>query len=424
MYRETEFDYFEGNSFSDIFRKDVADSGHALLLSYPCTAQWSRYPNTETYLIQDGSSETTKVGFDKIFQKEPWKNLAILGDDLPGILMDEPPSALVSYWREHFGFNYDNRIVLPPESYCEDINSDPYVQNLITLFPFDHIASEKHAVNPVDHYDLLSKTRLADMGVHYPYYKVFDFREVGPEDVELQAAYPYLIKTSHGLAGEGTYIIRNEKSLDFCRKEVRTYLRAGQVNAVVVSDFVKNEVQNYCVQFYVDRDGHPTLLGATNQLVTAAGAHLGGLIHYRETDMSKFYHKIAVISRFVHKHGYFGVVGVDILEDADGQLHLIDANIRINGSTPLCLLRHTLLAMGREVAKYCTDYRMEGTLDEVLASLRPELDRKDLIVFSALEVQDDRPTRCEIYGVVTGENLEQLQHIEAQLSRKGLWIET
>jgi hypothetical protein len=37
-------------------------------------------PNTKKYFIQDGSSEATKTSYDKIFQKEPWKNLAVLGN--------------------------------------------------------------------------------------------------------------------------------------------------------------------------------------------------------------------------------------------------------------------------------------------------------------------------------------------------------
>lgn len=420
MQHEWNFQYFRTGSFSALFEADVSADAHAFLLPYPCTATWAAYPNDRRYLIQDGNTDATKVGFDKICQKEPWKNLAVLGDDLPGILTEAPPPSLISYWREHFGFDYNNYQVLPQQSYCDELNDSERYRKLITLFPYDGLDKERHAVDPDSHYHLLSKTALADMGVHYPLYKVFDFRKVRPEDVELQAAYPYLIKTSHGLAGEGTYIIRNEADLEHCRKEVRRYLAVGLLDAVVVSDFVKNVVENYCVQFYVDRAGEPTLIGATNQLVTDTGEHLGGMIHYRETDMRKFFHKIAVISRFVHKHGYFGVVGVDILEDRDGQLHVIDANIRVNGSTPLCLQRHTLLAAGKEVAKYSTDYRMEGTVDSVLSRLRPWLERKDLTVLSLLEIPRDGQTGCDVYSIVAGETVAEMQRIETDLGKAGL----
>lgn len=421
MHQEHNFSYFTEGSFSHLYSQDVNEAGYAFLLAYPCTASWSKYPNTKKYTIQDGNVEEKKVGYDKIRQKEPWKNMAVLGNSLPGIITDSPPPALVSYWKDHFGYKYDNLIQLPTESYCDEINQRDDFKKIITLFPYDHLAPDKHAVNPDDHYYLLSKTALADMGVHYPKYKIFKFGEVGLEDIEVRYDFPYLIKTSHGLSGEGTYIIRNEKDLEYCLSEVKLYHELKLVDAVIVSDFVKNEVQNYCVQFYVNREGEPTLIGATNQLVTSEGAHLGGLIHYDEYNMTKFHHKIAILSRFLRKHGYFGVVGVDILEDSDGQLHVIDANIRVNGSTPLCLQRHRFLEQGKAFAKYSSDYQMEGIIDEILVALKPFLDRQDLVILSSCQNTENSKI-TDIYGIVAGESMEEMQQIEAELDKKGLHL--
>jgi len=91
-------------------------------------------------------------------------------------------------------------------------------------------------------------------------------------------------------------------------------------------------------------------IGTTSQLVTPEGNYLGGLIDYRQTDMSKFFEMIAAIGQYAHKQGYFGVIGFDVLEDQDGQFYAIDANFRVNGSTPLCLQRNTLLSLGKGVA--------------------------------------------------------------------------
>jgi hypothetical protein len=136
--------------------------------------------------------------------------------------------------------------------------------------------------------------------------------------------------------------------------------------------------------------------------------------------MSKFFEMIAAIGEYAHKVGYFGFIGFDVLEDKDGQLYVIDANFRINGSTPLCLQRHTLLSLGKEVAKYSTDYRMDGTLDSILVSLKPELDRKDFIILSALEKVKYGKIYTEISGIVAGETIEEMQHIEKNLQDKGL----
>ncbi len=129
---------------------------------------------------------------------------------------------------------------------------------------------------------------------------------------------------------------------------------------------------------------------------------------------------IAAIGKYAHQQGYFGVIGFDVLEDSEGQLYAIDANFRVNGSTPLCLQRHTLLGRGKEVAKYSSDCRMDGTLESILVTLKPELERKDLIILSALEKVKYGKIYTEIYGIVAGEDMNDMQHIEENLHSKGL----
>jgi hypothetical protein len=66
---------------------------------------------------------------------------------------------------------------------------------------------------------------------------------------------------------------------------------------------------------------------------------------------------------------------------------------------------------------------MEGTLDSILVTLKPELDRKDLIILSALEKVKYGKIFTEIYAIITGETIQQMQHIEHKLQDKGLqWL--
>jgi hypothetical protein len=415
-----DYRYFTGSSFSELYAADVTAAKHAFVLQYPCTAAWAFYPNTRKYFIQDGNREETKVGYDKICQKEPWKNMAVLGDALPGVMVHAPRDILVDYWKDHFGHRYSNMRVLERSVWCDFLNQNKDYEKLITLFPYDRLQAGKHAVEPDAHYRLLSKSTLSEMGITVPRYRIYDLRETPLEQVDLPEHYPYLIKTTHGLSGEGTYIIRRVHDLEFCFRELRLYLAARLVTEIVVSDFVKNEVANYCVQFYLGRDGRPTLLGATSQLVSDAGVFQGGLIRYAETDMRPFFPMITAMSAFAHRHGYFGVIGLDVLEDRDGELHCIDANIRVNGSTPLCLQRSRLMGLGKNVAKFSSGYQMEGTLDDVLVALKPSLDRSDLMILSALEKVKYGKIFCEIYGTVAGETLDDMQRIEAGLRQQGL----
>ncbi|KYC38076.1 carbamoylphosphate synthase large subunit [Scytonema hofmannii PCC 7110] len=416
------FQYFQGSSLSDLFAQDITDASYGFILNYPATASWAAYPNRKKYFIQDGSSEATKTSFDKICQKEPWKNLAVLGDRIPGIVIIPPPKLLIDYWQEHFGFSYSNRSIMDCSTYLDDLSQSENFDKLIALFPFDSLKPEKHAIDSDTHYRLLSKVMLAELGVSCPKYESYNLYACSLEDIQLPQ-FPYLIKTSHGLSGEGTYIINSTSDLNYCLEEIRKYLDIKLLSTIIVSEFVKNEVQNYCVQFYVNKAGEITLIGTTSQLVTTEGNYLGGLIDYRNTDMSKFFEMIAAIGQYAHKQGYFGVIGFDVLEDQDGQMYAIDANFRVNGSTPLCLQRHTLLEIGKEVAKYSSGYRMEGTLESILVSLKPELDRKDFIILSALEKAKYGRIYTEIYALVTGETIEEMQHIEQKLQGKGLqWL--
>ena len=52
--------------------------------------------------------------------------------------------------------------------------------------------------------------------------------------------------------------------------------------------------------------------------------------------------------------------------------------------------------------------------------LQRELDRKDLIILSALEKVKYGNIYTEIYGIVAGEDIEEMQHIEQNLHSKGL----
>lgn len=416
------FTYFREGSFSSLFAEDLTDGNYGFILNYPSTASWAIYPNDKKYFIQDGSEEATKASYDKLCQKEPWKNLAVLGDNITGIILKSPRNVLVSYWQEQFGYKYNNLETLERKIYLDYLNQSQKYDKLITLFPFDSLLPKKHAVDPDVHYQLLSKTSLAETGVKAPKYEIYDVNQTPIDEIKITHNYPYLVKVSHGLSGEGTYIIKSASDLDYCIREIKKYYYNQLLDYIIISDFVKNEVQNYCVQFYVSKSGKITLIGATTQMVTSEGKFLGGLIHYEGVNMNKFTNIITKVAGYAHEKGYFGVIGCDVLEDKDEELHVIDINYRVNGSTPLCLQRHRLLKLGKGVAKYSGDYQMNGTLDEILVALKPELDKKDFLILSALEKVKYGKIYTDIYGIVSGGDTKEMLLIEEKLQEKGLKI--
>jgi len=411
---------FEGGCFSELFEADIQGARYGFLLSYPSTAAWSPYPNNRRYFIQDGNLEHRKVPFDQIRQKEPWKIMSVLGNGLAGILTSRPPNTLIQIWRDYLGFSCDNMVVLPHRGWGDILNHRQPFDKLIMLFPYDRIAPDLHAIDPDRHYRLLSKISLAEFCPRVPPYRVVDLRDTPLPQVCFPDGFPYAVKTSHGLSGEGTYIIRNPADLAHCLSEIRLYQQAGTLTHRVIMTFVEQVVGNYCVQFYVDRQGGIRMIGATTQLVTETGIHLGGMIRYRETRLSPFFPIVKPVGAALRAEGYFGVVGLDILEDRDGALHVIDANVRVNGSTPLCLLRNTFLKAGKETARYTTGFYADLSLDRFRAAFAAELDRKDFVILSALEYPSSRGARTELYGIVAGEDPSDLIRVSRHLEKKGL----
>lgn len=199
MTAQPTFQFFQGHSLSDLFAQDVSDRDSALLLNYSATAQWAAYPNTQKYFLQDGSSESSKTSFDKICQKEPWKNLAVLGSKVTGIAINPPSNALLNYWRDYFDFQNTQLELLDCATYLDDLSQSD--RQVITLFPFDHLAPENHAVDPKTHYHLLSKATLNQLGILCPTYETVNLYQVSLEKIQFPSQFPYLIKTSHGLSG-------------------------------------------------------------------------------------------------------------------------------------------------------------------------------------------------------------------------------
>ena len=84
--------------------------------------------------------------------------------------------------------------MLPQSAYLDTLNQSDRINKLITLFPFDNLQPEKHAVVPDTHYHLLSKTTLTELGVQCPKYESYNLHTLNLEDIELPQ-FPYLIKT-------------------------------------------------------------------------------------------------------------------------------------------------------------------------------------------------------------------------------------
>jgi hypothetical protein len=63
---------------------------------------------------------------------------------------------------------------------------------------------------------------------------------------------------------------------------------------------------------------------------------------------------------------------------------------------------------------------LSSQIKSILVTLKPEFDRKDFIILSALEKVKYGKIYTEIYGIIAGEAMQEIQQIENNLQGKGL----
>lgn len=409
---------FAPESLSDLYQNDLDQRESAILLPYPSSSEWETFRNSRKYTIQDGPTPESKVGYETVHRKEPWRHLSMLGNNLPGIVTELPPEFLIQYWKDQFGFSYENIVHYSHKSYCNDINMNGHKQ-VVTLFPYQHIQNEKHAVDPDQHYHLLSKMALSSMNIPIPEQKVIEVNKDFFSSFIPPFSYPFVIKTAHGLSGDGTFLIKSPDDLSKVMQTVQQYYESGSIHQIVCQEFVKNAVENHGVQFYLNRAGKVQFMGSTGQVTSSEGAFQGGVIDYSVSNYQKFQEIIENVGAYAHAKDYFGVIGLDILEDREGKLSVIDGNFRLTGLTPLYLLKKRFTQEQKNRAEFSTNWEFEGNLDQLLSTLYQELNKQIFVVLSAAEKDNGK---TDIYGIVSGENETQLESHKTLLHTKGLSI--
>lgn len=150
---------------------------------------------------------------------------------------------------------------------------------------------------------------------------------------------PFVLKLTQSLSSVGTNIVKTEaQRLDVIYKITRTLLdylpRISAANAhlytmtLIISDFIPGNTM--ALNFYVRRDGSCIFHGACHQLSTGMTGRQNTAITYanQEELKKKYMPTLEKMGRLLHDAGYFGQVGVDIMEDEEGRQYIIDANVR------------------------------------------------------------------------------------------------
>ncbi|MCP5517733.1 MAG: ATP-grasp domain-containing protein [Verrucomicrobiales bacterium] len=351
-------------TLSDYYAADFPSG--VFLPEYPSsTNRRARFVNRERFLIHDPVPPPE----DRLVNVlGPHHLLSVWGGALAAAPGVPPPHALTAHWRERLGTG------LRMDGKAE---GRPY----ITLFPLEALADAEHAVDPNAHYELLSKEAIPKIDCPQP-------------SAVPRGRYPCMLKISHGYSSLGNYVLRSGDDDD----RVSALLAQRWPGARVVrTELIREICDEYCAQFYLSKAGDMDWLGVTGQLFDAGGRWDGAQVHcdLQEVLQRELDPVVRPVAVYLHRHGYAGVVGVDVVRDGAGQLWVVDLNPRINGSTPLLLMSKAMGRRGWSSGWYAPSRRFRGSVGGLLAAAR-KLSPGEIVVLSYAAEESGRFTACHL----------------------------
>jgi hypothetical protein len=331
-------------------------------------------------------------------------------------------SALVNHQRPRIHMNAGSATATLP----------PNVTRMAVAMPFDGLDHIPHLLHPDRHYELLSKGCLATSGLPTPRPEVVSVeaseellaitdRYPGffPNDLDLlnsteQRAFqscvtevadrltnrilaweiPFVVKSQQSSSGGGTYLIRSEGQRASCINKMRSTalpVLVSSINSsnkhllpayIIITDYI-HAVRSSGVSFFVTQSGQHHFLGATRQDFDEGGFWTGGSIDYeiQPQERERFDETVSQVARFLHTRGYYGPVGIDVLEDTNEQQFVVDMNVRVPGSLPLGLLgRFFYRERGLQHGYIVLGVRFAMSREEFLRAFRPQVEAGQIVI--------------------------------------------
>jgi hypothetical protein len=211
--------------------------------------------------------------------------------------------------------------------------------------------------NPDLLYELQSKRGLALSGLPTPATEVHGFDDcmAYPDatrayvdqamNVIRQQEVPFVLKLQQSISGGGTYIVRTEEQrsefIAIMQDTVlpRVFVKVNESNrhlhpsSLILQEVVSGSGDTFGVTFFVDKIGNYTFIACTKQQ-TSDGNYIGSYICYTKqaSQERRFAGLIEKIATYLHRRGYHGPCGADIMEEENGRQVVVDLNVRITSS--------------------------------------------------------------------------------------------
>ncbi len=312
---------------------------------------------------------------------------------------------------------------------------------LAVVSPMDCLLQLPHLVDPEAHYEALSKRGLALSGLPTPASEIVD-TVLGPAqisdhelvDVEVQRMMarirarepPFVIKMPQSLSGHGTFIVRTkaDRTDAIHTLEPETKRMLNQINSLnarikpcslILQSMTPGEA--VALSLLLTKSGRPIFTACCSQIFHPNGKWAGNFCDYREQEKlrAQYADTAAKIGAYMHKLGYWGPLGADIMTDADGRQLVIDVNARVTGSHPLGALRGHFVRLGLNVANIFSCLMLRLTREEFEEEFRQELLQCGSIVINAwIHMKDGKTSMATV--ALAAEHREKLNELVERLN--------
>lgn len=351
---------------SELYEIDAPDA--TLMTEYPSSnSTETRFQNNNKYIIHD-PYPPPPIGLLKTLG--PHHLMYGWGENVPVTSELPLPSALIDHWQRMFG-----------EVGCPNWNPIQGDQRYITSFPFETMGAAQQVIDPETLYHLHSKEAIADISC--PQAEVYN-----------EVQFPCIIKLSHGYAGLGNFFVRNEADLQKAQKQINEQWPDAPI---VINELLTDIIGDYGVQFYLDKQGSITWLGFTQQVFNENGRWSGGVFNADIQDnLYDDFIKIArPVAQYLHKNGYFGVVGIDVLENNNNEFFLVDLNPRLTGITPFLIASRLFINDGYAHGIYTASVELRGDLVGIIKRAEATKEAR-ILILSAYQEPNSTITKCHI----------------------------
>ena len=351
---------------SELYEVDAPQA--RLLAEYPSSNSEETFlSNANRYVIHDPFPPPAR-SLMKVLG--PHHLMCGWGNRVPVCSEIAPPDILLEHWRNIWG-----------ESGCPQWHAYEPTADYITIYPHESVPADKQVIHPDLLHPLHSKEVISRI----------DCSQAGVLD---SITPPCIVKLSHGYAGLGNYFVRNESDVQATRSEIE---RLWPGSDLVINEIIEDIIGDFGIQFYLHRDGRVVWLGFTEQKFNEAMRWSGG--HFQFSLQDKLYEAfqpiVTATARYLHGQGYFGVVGVDILQNRSDEFFLVDVNPRLTGITPFLIASRIFAEDGLEAGIYRASFEFPGSIEELIARAESMGDFK-VVVLAVYHDATQAITKCHL----------------------------